>query len=234
MKTALVIVLLLAPAQAIASCESCISVRSAVLSFCSDDVRPSGMGEAAIALHRRALAHALATAQACFDSARAAPEGPGVARVFLNHNGDLRPADFRDKPSRRLAKKCGRADWDSSCVLWACELGRFRKEESARATAARVRPYYVPGCDQPDDLRNTDARLLYSCCAGAWTPASYVVYVRSESSWAARAGLFFTRADAEKMGETWSRVTDRPVRVVRQQVDGSLLEQVLKAPDDDF
>ena len=232
MKTALVIALLLAPAQAFSSCESCVTVRSAVLSFCSDDVRPSGMGEAAMARHRRALAHALATAQACFDSARVSPAGPGAARLFLTHNGELRPADFRDKPSRRLVRKCARADWDSTCVMWACELGRFHKESLARACAARVRPYYVPECGQPDDLRNTDARLVYSCCAGAWTPASYLVHLRSDSSWAARAGLFFTRADADRMAGTWSRVTGRPVRIVRQRVDGDLIEQILKAPDD--
>jgi hypothetical protein len=232
MKTLLVIALLLAPAQAIASCESGVSVRSAGLAFCSDDVQPSGMGEAAMASHRRALAHAIATAQACFDSARSSPPGPGAARLLLTHQGELRPADFRDKPSRRLARKCARADWDSSCVVWACELGRFRKESLARACAARVRPYFVPGCDQPGDLRNTDARLLYSSCVGTWTPASYLVAVGRGSSWAARAGLFFTRADAERMGATWSRVTDRPVQIVRQRVDGDLIEQILKGPDD--
>jgi len=231
-KTLLVIALLLAPAQAVASCESSLVVRSGALEFRSDDVWPSDTGKAASDSHRRALAHALATAQACFDSARVSPVGPGAARLILTPNGELRAIDFRDKPSRSLATKCARADWDSACVVWTCELGRFRKESLARDRAARARPYYVPGSEQPGDLRNVGVRLLYSCCAGAWTPASYVVHVRSDSAWAARAGLFFTRADAENMAETWSRVTDRPVRVVRQRVDGTLLEQVLKAPDD--
>lgn len=224
----LVLGLFCLPEPARASCESCISVRSSVVVFCSDDVWPHGDMERAA--HRRALAHALATAQACFDSARVMREGPGAVRLVLTSSSGLRPADFRDRASRRLAARCARADWDSACVVWTCELGRFRTEPLARDRTRSVRAFYVPDCGAPGDLRGVEARVLYSSCFGSWAPASYVVPVRGE--WAARAGFFFTRKDAEGMARTWSRVTGHGVNVVRQRVDGPLLEQVLAQPDD--
>lgn len=226
MKTLALFALLLSPAQALASCESIISVHSSTFGFCTDAVWPP---PAERAVHLRSLAHALATAQACFDSARAFPDG---ARLVLTQRGELQPVFSVDWPSRIVAMKCARADWDSSCVVWTCELGRFASESRARECASGARPYYVPECSVPGDLRGSDARVLYSCCAGAWAPASFVVPIRRDATWAARAGFYFTRADAEHMAETWARVTARPVRIVRQRVDGSLLEQVLKAPDD--
>ena len=214
MKTVLVIALLLAPARAFASCESSLVVNSRELAFVYSDpttLDTAPLSPSATRAHHRGLAHALAVAQACLDSAR-------------THRAGSR-SEIRMDPGTR-------ADVDSTCVLWTCELGRYRTEAGARSRWENASVLSDLAVHEKQWVPSRDATLLYESCAGSWEPGAFIVRLpgATVAPWSARCGLYFTSADAEKEAANWERVLQKPIRVVRQRVDGRVLEEALREP----
>lgn len=223
--------LLLAPAQVLASCEGLLSVHSRELAFTYIEAT-SDDGEAWTPAYRRqvygSLAHALAVAQHAFEYARThSPEAsPGAAsRVLLLPHGKLAPEDLDDSAASFIAREGSRADFDSVCVLWTIEIARLRTEDSARELAREADSDFE---DSADYVRSGDAVVYYETCAGTWEPGTFVIHASGVAPWSVRRGLYLTREDAERAAKKWSQ----RARVVRQRVDGALLEQALSEPED--
>jgi len=229
MKIVLVLALWLAPAQAVASCEALLSVHSRELAFNYVEATPLD-GELWTPDYRReyhrSLAHALAVAQRALEYARmhsregGAPTRTGV--VLLPH-GRLAAADLKDPAATSIAADAARADFDSACVLWTIEIGRFRTEEGAILLAQDHGTVYE---DAANYESSGDAVVHYECCAGTWQPGSFVVRRSGIAPWAVRRGLYFTRQDAERAAGAYGP----RAKVVRQRVDGAVLEQALAEP----
>jgi len=223
------IALLLAPAQALASCEGLLSVHSRELAFTYVQAT-SNDAEAWTPDYRRqyhrSLAHALAVAQRAFEYARMHTcEGgiPPRTQVILLPHGRLAPADLDDTDAVSLARVGASADFDSICVLWTIEIGRFRTEESAILRAQDNGTVYE---DSAGYDRSVDAGIHYESCAGTWQPGSFVVRRSGVAPWSVRRGLYLTREDAERAAKAWGP----RARVNRQRVDGAVLEQALAEP----
>ena len=229
MKTLAVICLLLAPAQAFASCEGLLSVQSRELAFSYVEATPLD-GELWTPEYRReyhrSLAHALAVAQHAFEYARMhaceAGTPPRTAVILLPH-GRLAPGDPKDPAAASMAADAAQADFDSVCVLWTIEIGRFRTEEAAILLAQDHGTAYADAADYDP---SGDAVVYYECCAGTWQPGSFVVRRSGVAPWSVRRGLYLTREDAERAAGAYGP----RAKVVRQRVDGALLEQALAEP----
>jgi hypothetical protein len=228
------IALLLVPGAASASCESGFKVESAAISFAHSETFPSPGEPAAIHAHFRSLAHAIAVAQCCFDTAHALSCEAGTpprARIGSTPDGGLEVADVDDALARNVVDRCSHTVVDSTCVLWTVEIGRFRTEKGARTLADGVSIASDPEVLKGGWIRSRDATILYASCGGSWEPWSFVVHLSGGvAPWATRTGLFLTREDAEREAARWYDAFGRPPRIVRQRVDGALLEQALRQP----
>jgi hypothetical protein len=231
MKTALVIALLLAPAQAFSSCESGITAESRELSFTSFIGIPMSRADfppVAEHAHFRRLAHAVAMAQCCLDTATAYSCEAGTpprTRIMLASDGRLEALDGQDSNAVGILRRCQRGDFDSTCFLWTVEIGRFNTEAGAQARAAENGAIYLDGSDWD---RSRDASLFYESCGGTWEPAAFIVRMAraTVAPWSVRHGLYFTRGDAVRAATGYGS----RARVMRQRVDGALLEQALREP----
>lgn len=222
-----------------ATCESMIVVQSRELDFCYQNWTPLD-GDAftppAQRLHFRALAHGIAVAQACLDTASVYSCEAGTpprTRIRLVAGSDVEALDSSDVNAFWLVRRCRRADADSVCVLWSCELERFRTRESA------VNSYSVAATSVPESLAyafdpEAGPRIRWVTCGGTFEPGSYVTRVLGARSrpWAKRVGLYFSHAAAARAAREWREELGDPVRIVRQRVDGALLEQALREPED--
>jgi hypothetical protein len=78
-----------------------------------------------------------------------------------------------------------------------------------------------------------EALVAYRCCAGNWSPGTFVAHAKAGiAPWRTRLGLYLTRKDAEHAQRTWERALERRIRIVRQRVDGAILEQALREPEE--
>jgi hypothetical protein len=223
------------PAEA--SCESGIMVNTRELAFSYSDAIPMRVEDfppVAMHAHFRGLAHALAVAQACVDTSdiySCEAGTPTRTGISLSPGSVLAAVDTSDVNAFAIVRRCARADDDSVCVLWTCEIGRFRTARSAHALADGTALASEPGVLTEDWMPSRDATLVYDSCGGSWEPGTFVVHLGPSlvAPWATRAGLFFTREDALREAARW-REGGLRVRVVRQRVDGALLEQALRQP----
>jgi hypothetical protein len=187
--------------------------------------------------HFRRLAHGLAVGQRAFealDKYSLESGAPVRGAVTLTTAGRIVPLDPSNSYDGLIASVCKGIVAESTCVLWTCEIGRFRSQAAATAWADQFGTVYDKDLLVNVELyeRGPMALLIYETCAGALEPASFVVRVPGASSapWATRRGLFLAREDAKSMARLWSVELGRKVRVVRQRVDGALLEQALREP----
>ena len=228
MKTALVIALLLAPAQAIASCESGVTVESGTISFGYSGTLPTPPGNPEVHEHFRSLAHALAVAQSCRDTilAHSCEAGtPPRTRIVLTGHGQLEALDPDDLIGRDVLSRCNPALLDSALTLWTVVIGRFNTEAGARDRAEENGAIYL---DTSGWDHERDVSLSYESCGGTWEPAAFIVRLprATVAPWSVRHGLYFTPEDAARAAAAYGL----RARITRQRVDGALLEQALREP----
>lgn len=222
-----------------ATCESIITVQSRELDFCYNDWTPldgDAFPPSVRRLHFRALAHGIAVAQACLDTASeySCEAGtPPRTRIRLVAASDVEAVDSSDVNAYWLVRRCRGADADSACVLWSCELKRFRTRKAA------ANSYSVAATSVPESLayafdRKVGPRIRWVTCGGIFEPGSYVARIPGATSrpWALRLGLYFTRDEAVRAARVWREELGGAIRIVRQRVDGALLEQALLEPED--
>jgi len=238
---ALALLLAIVPTSALASCESIISVQSRALDIGLGSVLPprgEPMGDLEWHRHFRALAHGLAIAQCCLEAPY--DSGSGAARSILyfrlgeggNSEGlDTSATAHAEPRARRRIANCSRADWDSSCVLWTCELGRYSTAREPKKAFASVSWGMVSDARVRSAGLAVDAHWTYVCCGGNWEPGPFLVPLNG-GRFAARFGLHFTEADAERARRGLPTASRSGAHVLRQRVDGPLLEQALREPPD--
>lgn len=229
--------ILLAPAQAFASCENILIVKSRVLGFVYADAipfDPDDFTRVSEREHYRGLAHALAIAQSCWDlgNIRVGDASPPTY-VQLLPGGRLVVPLTQPRAAEFIVRFSGAAT-ESSCVLWTCEIGRFDTWEAAQARADLYGTEQVADGELERIDGDHEASIYFETCTGTWGPGSFVVGLEGGvAPWATRHGLFLSSDDAHEAARHWSRVLHRPVRVVPQRVNGALLEQALREPEED-
>jgi hypothetical protein len=235
------------PVPADSSCEGMLFVESRELDFMYSEATPMDGEQYRIAQHGifRNLAHATAVAQCGFEYAQmhSCEAGtPPRTRVVLSPGSMLQGADSAwstegvpDANAAGIVQRCSQMKADSSCVLWTCEIGRYRTESGAQVAAAHSQPPTVEEAGEWNWDPERDARFHYATCGGTWEPGSFVVRLRKAAvaPWSVRFGLYFTRGDAERAARAMQPQVRLHIRVVRQRVDGPLLEEALRAPVED-
>jgi hypothetical protein len=225
-RAALAAALLVVPATAFASCEQILSVHSRELGFtyvgtAVGDTQVSTAEQRADEF--RSLAYGLEVAAWAFDYARAHPHAARATRIVLLAAGKPAPEDLDDPAAVALASAGRQASFDSTCTLWTIEIGRFRTEQSALTLSDGTASDYQ---DSANDRPGGDAVIYFETCAGTWQPGSFVVRAGGVAPWSVRRGLHLTREDANRAAKEWGS----RARVMRQRVDGAVLEQALREP----
>jgi hypothetical protein len=228
MRTLALLVVLLAPARALASCESIISVQSRALNFRAYDTISDGpMTAEQIHAHFRGLARSLAVARACFESAGKHAHGTGTpprTEIVRSVGRPIAAGDSTDVDALWILRRVHPERTDSTCVLWTCELARFETDTKAREFRENLCPPVDSVLLKVGWNRRRNASILFETCAGYWEPGPFIVQVGGK--WALRGGLYMTREDAVRAAKAWGP----KVNVVRQHVDGPLLELALAEP----
>jgi len=80
--------------------------------------------------------------------------------------------------------------------------------------------------DSADYVPSGDAVMHFETCTGTWQPGTFVVRAGGVAPWSVRRGLYLTREDATRAAKAWGP----RAKVLRQRVDGALLEQSLREP----
>jgi len=218
--------LVLVPACAIASCEQLLSVHSRELAFTFVGTAQSDVevltGNERVE-HFRSLAHGLAVAKWAFGYARAYPHAGEASGIVLLAAGQMAPEDLDDAAAVRLAAAGRQAAVDSFSSLWTIEIGRFRTKDSALVFSDENGANYE---DSANHEPGGDAVIYFEPCTGTVQPGSFVVRAGGVAPWSTRRGLYLTREDAQRAAKAWGA----RARVMRQRVDGALLEQALREP----
>jgi len=222
----LALALVLVPTCAFASCEQLLTVHSREVAFTfvgtaqGDDEVLTGNQRVE---HFRSLAHGIEVAEWAFGYARAHPHGVQSSRIVLLAAGQVAPEDLDDPAAVALASAGRQAAFDSTCTLWTIEIGRFRTERSALTFSDENGSDYE---DSADYRPGGDAVIYFEPCTGTVQPGTYVVHAGGVAPWSVRRGLFLTLEDANRAAKAWGP----RAKVMRQRVDGAVLEQALREP----
>lgn len=177
--------LTLAPAAALASCEANLKVQSRVILFSFSDAMPMSRVDFSPEdehEHFRRLAHGLAVGQRAFAAVEKYSDESGApirGAVALTTAGRIVPVNPSNSYDEVIASVCKGIVAESTCVLWTCEIGRFRSQAAATAWADQFGTVYDKDLLGNVELyeRGPMALVIYETCAGAVEPASFVVRV---------------------------------------------------------
>jgi len=238
MKSALVVLLLILAPTAHATCDDTLKVQSREILLSYADPAPRSRVDYSVEdehEHFRRMAYALAVGQRALERISKYSDefgAPMRAPMVLDRQGRVVAFDHSNPYAIELERICQGAVGESTCVLWTSEIGRFKSKASADSWLGRhgnVCDFDLMGNVELHET-SPEALVIFGTCKCIWEPGTFIVRLPAASRWSARRGLFLSRWDAESYARLWTSEIGRKVGVVRQRVDGALLEQALREP----